>query len=349
MKNNKLRPLLVLMLGITLVFGASACEPSILTETGVPEETKTVTPPETATEVVPLPTSTPSPSTVILLSSLEADQFALSQVQSTLETLTSEAGFKLVFQEWTSFEMMTNVPMVVSVGEDIDINSLALNYPDVSFVAVDNSNAAPSVNVSVIGDPLADPRNRAFMAGYLAALISDDYKVAALVPSETSTTDAVLESFVIGVRFFCGICQPKYPPYQSFPQWQAVSAENLAEQYQPIFDGFTNSGVDVLYIQGDLSTTSILTASTDYGINVVSDKRPEITVNNYAGTVLSDPAPVLTDLWQEILNGREGIQIPASITLADVNSALVSEGRYKAFMEMAANLKDGLISAEAVP
>lgn len=349
MKNDMLRPLLVLILAITLVFSATACEPSLLTETGVPEETKTVTPPETATEVVPPSTSTPSTSTVILISSLEADQFALAQVQSALETLITEAGIKLVIQEWTSFEMMSNVPMVVSVGEDIDVNSLAQNYPEVSFVAVDNSNTVPSVNVSVIGDPMADQRNRAFMAGYLAALISDDYKVAALVPSETNTTDAVLESFVIGVRFFCGICQPKYPPYQSFPQWQTVSVENVAEQYQPIIDGFRNSGVDVLYIQGDLAASSMLTATVDNGINVVSDKRPDIIINNYAGTVLSDPAPALTYLWQEILNGREGLQIPASITLADVDSGLVSEGRYAAFMKMAANLQEGLISVEAVP
>ncbi|MDY6847019.1 MAG: hypothetical protein SVP52_07775 [Chloroflexota bacterium] len=349
MKNNKLNPLFMLILAITLVFCASGCEPPLQAETGVPEETQAATPLETATEVAPSPTSTPSTSTVILISSPATDQFTLSQVQSVLETLTTEAGFKLVVQEWTSFEMMANVPMVVSVGEDIDVNSLAQDYPEVSFVAVDNTNAAPSVNVSIIGNPMADQRNRAFMAGYLAALISDDYKVAALIPSETNTTDAVLESFVIGVRFFCGVCQPKYPPYQSFPQWQTISVEEAVEQYQPILEGFRNSGVDVLFIQGDLAASTMLTSTADYGINVVSDKRPDISINNYAGTVLSDPAPALTVLWQKILNGRDGLQMPTSITLVDVDSGLVSEGRYAAFMEMASDLEEGLISVEAAP
>jgi len=349
MKNIKLRNLLILIAGLALVFVFTACEPSLGTEPGITEETNTEIPPEIETEIVPSSTATESVQKVILISGQGVDEFTRSQVQAALETLTTKAGYALEIQDEISLESVNNVLVIVSLGEDIDVNNLAQSYPEVAFVTVNNANVEPSSNIHIIGDPLVDRRNRAFMAGYLAALISDDYKVAALVPSETDTTEEVLESFVIGARFFCGICQPKYPPYQSFPQWQTVPVENLVEQYQLILDNFRNSGVEVLYIQGDLAESSVLSTASEYGITVVSDQSPEMSMNNYAGTVLSDPAQALTDLWQEILNGREGHRMPIPIVLVDRDSGLVSEGRYALFLEMAENLLNGLVSAESVP
>ena len=349
MKNIKLRNLLLLIAGIALVFVFAACEPSTAVETANPEEINTESPTEIETEISPTLTPTQSVQKIILISDSAMDEFTLSQVQTALETLTVEAGYALEIQDRASLEGKTGVLMVVSIGEDVDVKSLAQRYPEVPFVAVDNANSVPASNVFVIGDPIVDQQNRAFMAGYLAALISEDYKVAAIVPSETDTTEIVLESFVIGARFFCGLCQPKYPPYQSFPQWQTLPVENLEEQYQPIIDNFGNSGVEVLFVQGDLAATSLLTATSEYGMTVMSDQSPEMRLNNYAGTIVNDPGQVLSDLWSEILNGLDGFRVPAPVILADRNPDLVSEGRYSMFLEMLENLQNGLVSAEAVP
>ncbi|HEY9121452.1 MAG TPA: hypothetical protein VIM80_00500 [Brevefilum sp.] len=349
MKNIKLRNWLIIIASIVLVFIFSACEPSPVSETIVPVETNTESAPEIETEIPPTLTPSQSVQKVILISDQDVDEITLLQVKTSLETLTAEAGYELVLQDEASLEAMADVLLVVSIGEDIDVNNLAQRYPEVSFVAVDNGNAVPSVNVHVIGDPIVDERNRAFMAGYLAALISEDYKVAVLVPSEVGATEIVLESFVIGARFFCGLCLPKYPPYQTFPQWQTLSVENLEEQYQPILDNFENSGVEVLYVQGDLAASLVMNAASEYGMTILSDQSPEMELNNYAGTIIADPGHALSELLPEILNGREGNRVPASIILADRNPALVSEGRYSMFLEMAENLQNGLVSAEAVP
>jgi basic membrane lipoprotein Med (substrate-binding protein (PBP1-ABC) superfamily) len=349
MKNIKLRNWLIIIASIALVFIFSACEPSTAVEKTDPGETNTETPPKVETEIPPTLTPTQDVQKVILISEQGGDELTLSQVQSALETLTAEAGYALEILDQASLEAMTDVLLVVSVGEDIDVNSLAQRSPEVSFVAVDNGNAVPSGNVHVIGDPIVDQQNRAFMAGYLAALISEDYKVAALVPSEIDATEILLESFVIGARFFCGLCQPKYPPYQSFPQWQTIPVENLEEQYQSILDNFINSGVEVLYIQGDLAVSPVMNAASEYGMTVLSDQSPEVRLNNYAGTIVNDPGEALIDLWPEILNGRDGSQVPAPIILIDRNPNIVSEGRYLMFLEMAENLQNGLVSAEASP
>ncbi|MDF1520705.1 MAG: hypothetical protein RQ728_07600 [Brevefilum sp.] len=349
MKNIKLRNWLIIIASIALVFIFSACEPSSAVETIDPGETNTETPPKVETEIPPTLTPTQDVQKVILISDQGGDELTLSQVQTALETLTAEAGYALEIMGQASLEAMTGVLMVVSIGEDVDVNNFAQRYPEVPFVAVDNANAVPASNVHVIGDPIVDQQNRAFMAGYMAALLSEDYKAAALVPSETDATEIVLESFVIGARFFCGLCQPKYPPYQSFPQWQTLPVENIEEKYQSIIDNFGNSGVEVLFVQGDLAASPVMNAASDYGMVVLSDQSPEMRLNNYAGTIINDPGQALMGLWSEILNGREGTRVPALIILADRDPDLVSEGRYSMFLEMAENLQNGLVSAEAVP
>ena len=349
MKNYRYRIFPILIISVILLSGLAACNTVTQTETGVPEASLTTSPAESATEAPSDLTPTLTEPTVLLLTSSETDPFIHSQIQESLEVLAEGSGLKLEIQEGSAIEVPTNVLVVVALGDDIDVNNLAINYPEVSFVAVENGSAAPSDNVSVIGDPTIDQQRRAFMAGYLAALISDDYKVAALAPTEVSTTEIVLESFVVGTRFFCGICQTKYPPYQRYPQWETLPADGLADTYQPVLDNFENNGIEVFYVHGDLVSPPILASIAEKGITVIGDQRPEITRINYAGTILSDPAPALESIWDDILNGENGTQKAASILLVDRNPDLVSEGRYQLFLEMVDDLQAGLIYPEAVP
>jgi len=339
----------VLVVAIILVSGLAACDSSNPSETGIPEATLTPSPQVTETTTLFTETPVQSEKTVILLTSPDAESLMVSRVQESLESLAAETGLIFAIQEGTSLEVPANTSVLVALGQDIDVNALAASYPEVSFVAVDNNNAAPSGNLSVIGDPVIDQRRRAFMAGYLAALISEDYKVAALVPSEANTTEAALESFVIGVRFFCGICQTKYPPFQTYPQWDVLPVDGPAETYQPVLDNFENQGIEILYMHGDLISPSIMTAIAERGILVVGDQRPEASGNNYVGTVFSDPVPVLKLIWMDIISGNSDQKIPASTVLVDRNPDHVSEGRFQLFIEMVEDLQAGLIYPEAVP
>jgi hypothetical protein len=349
MKNYRYRIFQIFYIGIILLSGLAACNPSIPTETALPEISLTASPEENATETPPTLTPTQTEEAVILMTSPNTDPLIVSRVRESLEILAADSGFKLAVQEGSSVEMMTNTPVVVTLGEDIDVNNLAASYPEVSFVAIDNTGAAPSANLSVIGDSLTDQKRRAFMAGYLAALLSEDYKVAALAPSDSDVTEAVLESFVVGVRFFCGICQTKYPPYQSFPQWETLPANGSAETFQPVLDSFTNIGVEIFYVHGDLLSPQLLTAIADSGTLVIGDQHPDTIRNNYAGTILSDPVPMLEVIWADVLDGNSGQQIAGSIVLVDRNPDLISDGRYQFFLEMADDLQAGLIYPEAVP
>lgn len=336
------------MLCIVLFLAACAPETPVI-ETPTDE-------PEIATDVpaMPEPTDTPfvavaSP-TVLLVSSSDADPFARSQIQRTLESLAADSSLSLVVLEELSPETITpEVQVVVGVGANLDLTAFAQNSPEVTFVGVDNPNVTVLENLSVIGATADELRQKAFMAGYLSALISDDYKIAALIASDSGSSDLVAESYVVGGRFLCGICKPLYPPYNPFPQWEVLSSEFADAGFEPTIDYFNNIAVEVLYVQGELASPELLAYLAALDMKVISDQTPDVVPNNWVGTIITDPAPALETLWPNILAGTAGLQISAAITLRDSENDLISEGRYRLFEEMVTDLQAGLVSIDIAP
>jgi hypothetical protein len=229
------------------------------------------------------------------------------------------------------------------------LNTLASNAPNISFVAIGDPAAVVAANLSVIGDQLNDARQRAFMAGYLSALISSDNKVVALIADENPSRDLLVESYLVGVRFFCGLCQPLYPPYNPFPQWEALSSDVVGERYQLVVDNLTNMAVEVVYVHGELISPELLAYLEESGMKVVSDRAPDIQRSNWVGTVISNPMPALDALWPALLMAAPGKQMSSEIMLTDREAGLVSEGRYRLFEIMVADLQAGLVSLEITP
>lgn len=349
-KTNKILSIIFLMIGFGLILGLAACaaEP--------PGVEVPISEPEIETEMPaviepPEPSPTPDlPPTVLLVADGEFSSFGYTQTLSLLESLTDDSELSLVVLEAITPELITpNVQVVIGVGSNLDLNGFAANSPGVSFVAIENPNAIVGNNLSVVGDPTSAIRQQAFLAGYLSAMISNDYKVAALISVDHETHELIAESYVVGARFYCGICQPLYPPYNAFPQWQGLAPESGEEGFRPVIDNFDNMGVEVVYVHSKLVSPDLLSYLEDLGMKVVSDQSPEFLRDNWVGTINLDPAPALELLWPDLLAGAPGVSIPAEIILTDSESGLVSEGRYRLLKEMADDLQAGLISFEIIP
>lgn len=309
---------------------------------------ETLTPQADDTAVLPTPTQ--AADVVLFAADPKADPFMASQTRAALEGLIVDGEQMLVVATSITPEEVTEyVKVVVGVGPELDLASLAAAAPQTHFVAVDHPEVMPSANLSVIGDPLVDQQHQSFLAGYLAALVSSDYKVAALIPSDSQQSNLMLDAFLIGSRFFCGICKPLYPPYNSFPEWETLPVESAADGFQPVVDGLVAYGVEVLYLQGELHSTQILTYLGDAGIKVVSDRSPDVGRNNWVGTVTADPGPALTSLWPDLMAGAEGTRKPSSLVLIDTEAGLVSDGRMRVFDQMLADLQAGLVLPQSVP
>ncbi len=347
MKKHSCLKKLIQLTGIVIAIALSACTPDSTPMTDQPTAVELTTEAPAVTDTQE-PTITVSVPTVLLLYTDEADLLTLSQTQSALTTLTEQSGLTLVTSDEFLPEMLTsNVRVVVGVGEGLNLSSLSSSAPDIRFVAVDDPNAVPTDNLFVIGDPLARQQRQAFMAGYLAAVISSDYKVSGLFSSDANTE--VVNAFVIGAEYFCGICRPSYPPYNNFPSWDSISPGVSESGLQSVIDGLVNYGVEILYLQGELISPELLSNLANVGILVVSDSPPDMVRNNWVGTVQSDFGAALVDIWDAVLNGSNGMKVPASVTLADMEAEWVSEGRLRLFENMSADLDAGLVLTEYAP
>lgn len=339
--------LIILMVVLML----SACSPGqpVITESPVVMTEVTEEEASTATVEAPLPpTETPSSPDVLLVFSPTADAALVSRVAGTLETLASERSLAFKSADGLSPDMLTDtVQIVVAVGSDLSVVEAAGSHPEIQFVAMGDPQAVPAQNLSVIASGVDDQVDRAFMAGYLAALVSNDYKMAALFPQGEES--ARVDAFLNGARFYCGICRPLHPPYNIFPYVQYLPAENASDGFQPVADALTLYGVEVLYLPGSLATPALLSYLADLGVKVVGDQSPDMPRNNWVGTVSADPVQALKSLWEGLFTENSGSLHSAKITVSDTESGLLSEGRKRLFDEMAEDLLAGLISVEPVP
>lgn len=342
-----------LMMGLIAIFfvlGMVACAPStpVIETPAADPEIEMVVPAATEPQITP-PTPEPQPTVLLALGS-DVDPFSRSQTQRLLESLTADSALDLVVQDTLAPEMITpEVELVIGMGGDLDLNSLASGAPSVFFVAIGDPGAIVADNLSVIGDPILEMRQKAFLAGYLSAVISRDNKIVAFINSISDASDLMVESYVAGARFYCGICQPVYPPYNPFPQWEILTPDAASDGFRPIVNNFFNIDVEVVYVQGELASPALLDYLEELGMNVVGDRAPDQQRSNWVGTIIMDPGPALESLWPDLLSGAPGVQVPSAIVLTDTESGLISTGRYRLIENMVANLQAGLVSVESTP
>ena len=303
----------------------------------------------TATDAQPAATATATPGlpTVLLAAGPDADPGTVSRLQSTLEGLAADSGLALTLaQSLTPDQLTENIRVVIGVGAGVDLAALAPTAPGIQFVAIDQPNAAAGVNLSVIGDPLLEEERQSFMGGYLAALVTTDYKVAGLIPTDTAYANEAQDAYLIGARFFCGLCNPKYPPYNVFPQLTTVPAASDPATLQNAVNSLVNLGTEVVYVHAALVRPELLESLSNAGLEVVGGASPDMPRNNWVGTVAIDPSPALAAIWADLLAGNPGQQVPGAILLLDREAGLVSEGRVRLFEEMKADLEADLVLPE---
>lgn len=341
---------LILILITILLVGLAACSAD------VPSETPSLEEPGLETEIpstLEAPPTSPPPElqpTVLLTIGEQVDSFLITQTQAMLEHLVETSSMKLISEEGLTPEMVTpEVQVVVGVGQNLDLNALAAQQPGLSFVAIGNPGAVVTDNVSVIGNPSVEAQQLAFLAGYLSAVVSKDNKIAALIAEENPMRDFLAESYQVGARFYCGICHPVFPPYNTFPKWEIVSSTTAASDFVSIIDSYANIGVDVMFVHGALFSPELLDYMEELGVKVVSDRSPDILRSNWAGTLVMDPAPALEALWLDLLAVAPGKQAPSSMVLMDLQMGLVSPGRQRLFEGMVAELQSGMVSLEIAP
>jgi hypothetical protein len=348
---SSLRSILVLLLFslfLTTCNTPPGKTPTIPPETSDTEDTQPVPQtqiPEITPDVVETPAPTRGVERVFFLVPAGADPDQVAAIQPVLEMLA--AGGNLQVEQrttLTSAELTPDVRIVVSLGPDPGLQDLAASAPRTQFAGLGIPGIKVSRNLSVIDSDGARPDRIGFVAGYLAAVITEEWRVGVIAISDTAEGVAARQGFINGAIFFCGLCKQIYPPYYIYPLYVEMPAATSPAEWQSAADILVNRAVKTVFIAPMAGGDDLLTYLAQAGVNLISSGTPPAGIRSqWVASIQPSYIPALKALWPKMMAGDDGSSVPISLEIGNVNPDLLSPGRQRLVETIISELADGYI------
>jgi len=324
---------------IALSMMLSACgagSESAATSTPIPTDTQIVPPTLTATPTIPL---------AVLVIPPDLDPETSNLYQKTVYDLAQASGFRFqVRNTLTPADTEPGLKVVIVLPPDPGIASLAAAVPDVQFLAINIPDVTPGANISVLGNNSQSDIS-AFLAGYTAALITDDYRIGMMIPKDNADAIRALNAFANGMKFYCGVCRPLYYFQWAFPQYIEIGAEEDPANYDAYADILMlQYKVSTIYLYPDIATTDLMTYIGTTGTSMIGTKTPEEQPAGWVMTIQPDVIKAIQNAWPNLIDGQGGITVQSPLGLADIDPTLLSPGKQRLVEQTLRDLQAGRIS-----
>jgi hypothetical protein len=329
----------LIILFTLLVVALSAC--------GGGEAAGTSTPTPTDTPVVP-PTLTPTTATplAILVLPAELDPETSNLYQKTVYDLTQTSGLRFqVRNTLTTVDLgEPGLKVVISLPPDPGIGALAAAVPEVQFLAINIPEVTAGGNISVLGSN-SQTDVSAFLAGYTAALITDDYRIGMMMPKDNPDAVRALNAYATGMKFYCGACRPFYFYPWTYPQFIEIPAEEDKTHYNAFADILIlQHKVGTIYLHPDIVTPDLETYIGTTGVYMIGTKTPEQRPAGWVMTIQPDVIKAIQNAWPDLVNGKGGITVQSPLGLSDIDPTLLTPGKQRLVEQTLNDLQAGLIS-----
>jgi basic membrane lipoprotein Med (substrate-binding protein (PBP1-ABC) superfamily) len=348
-KNSHLQ-VLRLCLGLALLLTLAACSGDL---PGRPTETSTATePPAVTATVTPMPTDTPQPPLVIFWAAEGADVQMASALQDELAGLTGQAGlrFQTLNSPLTS-DLVQQAQIVVAISPGAELQALASSASGTQFLVIaGDPSLTTGHNLTLLGKQGTRLDQLGFLAGYLAAVITQDWRVGVISQAGSGPEAAAQAGFINVAVFFCGLCRPAYPPFVQYPAYVELAAGSGQAEGQSAVDTLISQGVETVYVTPGATNEALLGYLAEKGIHIIGSSPPSQAVqDNWVATVMMDWASAVRNVWPSLLNGEGGQTLSVPIKVADANPTLFSPGRQQLVAETLTELLAGRIATGIDP
>ena len=333
---------------IVLIFLAGCSLPGDKTPTEVnpsdPSPTEVVTEVKTPTSSSPL---------AILVIPSDMPKKESDLYQAAINDLAVASGLRFQVRNSltaTDFEFEPNLKIVVAFPPDPGLSQLAADAPQVQFLAVTIPDLEAAVNLSVVGAQGTPIENQAFLAGYIASMLSQDFRVGIINQKDTPTAALASAAFFNGMTFYCGLCNPKFPPWYEYPVHSDIPSDVPQSQYRFYADPLKNYQADYAYVLPALADIDLLDALAQYDINIISESMPaDRLASNWVVSIQPEVIPAIQSIWLDLMEGRSGQDLLLPLFLADVNPNLLSTGKQADVQQVLDRLQRGEIDPIASP
>ncbi len=301
----------------------------------------------------PRPSSTPLPPMAVLLAPPEADPLAVGELQSALADLAAQAGLRFQTRPSLAPVELDQVQVLVALPPNPGLGELVAAAPGTQFLAVGFPELEPATNLSVVAAQAERLDQVAFLAGYTAATISEDWRVAVVSEAETVAGKVARKAFTNGVTFYCGLCRPPFPPFPTagYPLSVELIAGASPVDWQAALTYLSSWQVSTVFVQPVLAEGSFLSALADAGINfILAGPAPAgLEANWVASLGYTDALADVLALWPGLVGGQGGQRVDLPLGFSQVNPDLLSPGRQRLAESMLADLLAGFIGTGVDP
>jgi hypothetical protein len=338
MRSTHMRPaapmgrILIAAALLTLVVGCGRPQATTPTPTGTP-----------GGAVVSTSSPTPAASQVVLVApSMESHASATSlvaQAQSALQQLAASEAM-----DFTSLEALPNdetagIAMLVALPPDPGLQAWAESHPEVQTVSLGITGLKTTPNLSVVAPDGIRYDQLGFALGYLAAMVTPEYRVGALALDASAASLALARGFVAGGTYYCGLCRPVHPPYVEYPVFLETKPAELG-----------TAGLSTLLVAPQPQSLSELGLPADSAVAFVGVGDP---AGDLASTWIAsadfDVAAGIDTAWTQAQAGQAGTTIPLGIHFHSIDPAVVSEGRLRLAEALLTDLSAGVIDTGVDP
>ena len=327
---HQFKPLFTFLITLVLLAGLAGCNRA----TPTPE----ITPSATATPEATA-TATQAPSRIVLLD-------PAAQAGADLVTVINEfaAANSLAFETWTSITGDLNGIKIMVVNGGLDnLADVAAAAPQTQFVLL-GQNGSPAGNISTL---TTNPTHLSFMAGFLAAMTSEDWRATALI--EEDATLGLADAFANGGSYLCGLCTPIYTPLLYYPQVYPVPPQSDLTVWSTQATALkTNTTPDTVFIGATGDDPAVLDIFSDAILFSSNAASPNLA--RYAAILGADAASALKQALPDLLAGNGGKSLSARIGLVRINNPeIVTDAKKALFDQTAQDLADNKINPLSVP
>jgi hypothetical protein len=278
--------------------------------------------------------------------------------QRVVYELAQQSGMRFqVRNGFSPADIEPGLGIVIALPPDPGIVALAAAAPQVQFLAIDIPGTAAGGNISVLaGSSQVDVP--AFVAGYAAAVLSDDVRVGMILPKDDPDAQQAARAFTNGMAYHCGTCI-SFRLYVD-PNGQGIRYPQFAEipsdEDPSRFGGWANYlvgslHVDALYVYPDprIEVRQLYDSLGQTGAQIIGGSLPNPRPGGWAMSIRSDAVKAIETAWPELVAGRGGQTVPSPLGLADVDALYLTPGKQRLVQQVLDGVQEGRISTGVAP
>jgi len=265
--------------------------------------------------------------------------------QTAVYDLAQSQGFRfVVLNKLAKADLEPTLKIVIDLSPETDVAGLAAAAPQTQFLAINLPGIQASGNISILGGEATSMDKVAFMAGYIGAMITQDYHTGILVRKGSADVDAIQTGMRAGQQYYCGLCNPYAGPFEEYPLIQDIPEDAKPNEYGAYADILIHRKVDTMFIQQGVDVPELLQYLQTVGVLMIGTQSPSEKISGWVVTLQPNYLEAMKAAFPDLVAGQGGKAFPAPLSFNNANPELFSAGKQNNARQVLNDLLGGFIS-----